>query len=159
MRIERGCPDHGSARTAEAALRERQLMAARHQALFREVNERIDLLQTTWHTETQIEFICECFDNSCSAALVASHAEYLVVRSDARRFLVLAGHADPEIERVVATNPRYWTVEKLEAAVPFVVNTDPRRRRVAGIDSASDPNAHAGMDHAVGVLPSASGEG
>lgn len=127
MRNERGHPD-GKERTAESALRERQLVAARHQALFREVNERIELLQNAWHTATQIEFVCECSDNSCSAALVASRTEYLAVRGDARRFLVLAGHADPELERVVDTDARYWTVEKIGAAVPFVVDTDPRLR-------------------------------
>jgi hypothetical protein len=46
-----------------------------------------------------------------------TQAEYEAVRTDPRRFLVAPGNvSDPEIERVVEKDERYWVVEKVGAA-------------------------------------------
>ena len=108
-------------------VRERQVTAAHHQALFREVNERIDTLQRPALVASRIDFVCECADDSCMAAISMTVAEYEEIRRQPQRFFVRPEHIYPEVEVVVAKNERYWTVEKIEAAAPVAAALDPRR--------------------------------
>jgi hypothetical protein len=90
--------------------------AARHQVLFREVNERIAEL-TGLLNETGFNLlICECSDPACAGSIEITLAEYEAVRADPARFVILDGHQLPEVERVVADKGRYLVVEKLGAA-------------------------------------------
>ena len=99
---------------------------ANQQVLFREVNERIAELPGEW-SETGVGlFVCECSDPACTGALEISPAEYEQVRADGARFLVLAGHQLPEVERVVGGNDRYLVVEKFGEAAAIARASDPR---------------------------------
>ncbi len=95
-----------------------------NEALFREVNERIREI-TTW--DTGAEFLCECGDPDCAQPIVMTVDEYEAVRSRPTRFLIVAGHEVPDVERVVERTDRFAVVEKLPGEpATIAVETDPR---------------------------------
>ena len=96
------------------------------EALFREVNERIAESAERFDAH-ETEFVCECGDPSCSHRLQADLAEYERVRADPTRFLLVPGHDDERVERVVAVRRGYAIVEKVHAAVAATARRlDPR---------------------------------
>ena len=101
----------------------RQERSAKNEALFREVNDRIEevgeRLQVMPDDEL-LEFRCECGRPGCEAFVSLTTPEYEHVRSDNDRFVVVSGHEDPEIERVVEQTERYVVVDKLPKAEPLV---------------------------------------
>jgi hypothetical protein len=87
--------------------------AAKNESLFREVNERIAELQEDFgKTYGSAHFICECSYLECTTRLELRLDEYEEVRSVRTHFVVAAGHADAENERVVRRTDRYLVVEK-----------------------------------------------
>jgi hypothetical protein len=95
---------------------------ARNQALFREVNERINEISAE---NDKIEFLCECSDTSCIDTLALRASEYLQVRDNPLRFVIRQGHEIEAIERVVAEDGGYVVVEKHEAEADLI-DMDPR---------------------------------
>jgi hypothetical protein len=91
--------------------------AARNEALFREVNENIARLEER-HGTTKDEavFLCECANADCTEHLAVEPDAYARVRARPRHFLVIPGHEDPTLERVVETHRDYLVVEKIGAA-------------------------------------------
>ena len=82
---------------------------ARNQALFREVNERIEQLAVGVGGHNS--YICECGDRRCTRPVELTRAEYQAVRKYANRFAVLPDHVDPATETVVEQYGRYSVVE------------------------------------------------
>jgi uncharacterized Zn finger protein len=106
----------------------RQVRRATTEALFRDVNERIAESAERFEAE-ETEFVCECADPSCTHRVSASLAEYEEVREDPTTFLLIAGHEQDDIERVVSKRGRFQVVEKFQAAVRrTVIRLNPRRR-------------------------------
>jgi hypothetical protein len=103
----------------------RRERAARNQALFRQVNERIEELSTPSYSRG---FICECQDGACNEALSMTVEEYEDVRTDGNRFAVLPGHEAPDVEKVVQVAERYLIVAKLGTGRSIAEQLDPRRR-------------------------------
>ena len=101
---------------------------ATNESLFRDVNERIaENAQRDAAVETQ--FLCECADTSCSERLDATLDEYEEIRSDGATFLLAPGHAEGDIERVVADRGRFHIVEKVQRTVRETVRRlDPRAK-------------------------------
>lgn len=98
------------------------------EALFRDVNERIAESAESFDAE-HTEFICECSDPNCTHRVSASLAEYEDVRSEPTTFLLAPGHAEEDIEQVVADRGRFQIVEKFQAAVRrTVIRLNPRGR-------------------------------
>lgn len=95
---------------------------ARNQSLFREVNERIEMM--IGDNET-VEFVCECSDTDCVSTVELKVDAYERIRSKSTWFFVKAGHDIPEIERVVSQSNGYAVVEKL-VAIEFSKEADPR---------------------------------
>lgn len=96
---------------------------ALNEALWREVNERIDELDETMRVlpeDSQLSFHCECGEEGCTAMVSLTPAEYQEVRSDVDRFAIAPGHEQPTIERVVKRTDRYLVVDKLPRAEPLV---------------------------------------
>jgi hypothetical protein len=62
--------------------------------------------------------LCECADPDCFEAVMLSIAEYEQVRQHPSRFLLVAGHEDPEAahERIVEAENGYAIVEKVGQA-------------------------------------------
>ena len=97
--------------------------AAKNQALFRDVNERIEkLVEKAWHPA----FVCECADEHCVETLELSLREYEEIRGSPVHFPVKVGHDYPEFERVVALSDGYAVVEKIGAAAEVAKTLDPR---------------------------------
>jgi hypothetical protein len=91
---------------------ERQRLA-QNQALFREVNERIEQLGDLAVRDGVLEVLCECGSIGCATTLRVTVAEYEDVRAHPMRFFVVPGHVYEEVERVAFECDRYAVVEKL----------------------------------------------
>jgi hypothetical protein len=97
------------------------------EALFRDVNERIAESAARFDAEST-EFVCECSDPNCTHRISASLAEYEQVREEPTTFLVVPGHEQGDIERVVSDRGRFRIVDKVQDVVRrTVVRLDPRR--------------------------------
>ena len=88
--------------------------AARNEALYREVNERISELMATFRVADDeiVGFLCECNSGVCQATVSLSLGEYRAVRAHPRHFAVMGTHVDRRIERVVRETDRFAVVEK-----------------------------------------------
>ena len=98
---------------------------ALNENVFREVNERLELLGEEFGDDA-VEFLCECADPDCSAALSIPVSAYESVRDHARRFVIVPGHQRVDVERVVEEHPAYLVVEKVGEAGEAAEDTDPR---------------------------------
>jgi hypothetical protein len=110
---------------------EQEVRMARTEALFRDVNERIaETAQRFDSDETQ--FVCECADPECTERVHATLDEYEQVRGDATQFLLVPGHEDMRIERIVERpRRRFAVVKKFNTVVARTVRRlDPRAETV-----------------------------
>src|SRR5436305_9612018 len=111
---------------AHDSLTEEREGAARNQALFREVNERIEELEPALSV---VQFLCECDQRDCTAHIPLTLAEYEDVRGIPNHFFVLPGHQHSSVEVVAASNDRYLIVAKLGVGAAVAARLDPRQRR------------------------------
>lgn len=101
---------------------------AKNEELFRNVNERIEEVSFGIpRDEARLEFLCECDRVGCEEKIQASRSEYEAIRTEPTQFLVLPGHEDPRVERIVSSTDRYTVVEKRGQAAKDAIATDPRR--------------------------------
>jgi anti-sigma B factor antagonist len=118
---------------------------ARSQALFREVNERIEQIAANFGATGQNQLICECGNPECTQQIELTAAEYERVRAHASRFMVALNHENPETESIVEQNERFAVVETFAgASARIALETDPRsqhhtRTRTAGIHELARP--------------------
>jgi hypothetical protein len=104
----------------------RENRIARNEALFREVNERVQ--EVSSHSSNgRIDFLCECGDETCTESISLSQGEYEQLRSDPLTFGVKPGHAIPDVEYIVAEGERFHTVRKHQEEGRIARATDPRR--------------------------------
>jgi 5-bromo-4-chloroindolyl phosphate hydrolysis protein len=100
---------------------------ARNEALFREVNERIEDVQKPLAAEERIDFLCECGNDDCTQPISLTLAEYERIRQDPQHFVVVPGHDVVDVERIVERTDRYAVVEKLPGApAKIALERDPR---------------------------------
>jgi len=92
-----------------------------NEALFREVNERIETLQDDLAAPGTFMIVCECGRRDCMERFPITNEEYRELRSDGLQFAVVPGHELPDVERVIATRGGYL----------IVVKTDPDAAEVA----------------------------
>ena len=107
----------------------REERLARNEALFRDLNEQVELVAiplTTPGEDRVYEFFCECSNIDCTLHLPISLAAYERIRSEPTLFVVAPGHELPEIEAVVARNDGYQVVRKHGDAARLVTEADPR---------------------------------
>ena len=99
---------------------------AHNEAVFRDVNERIE--KNLWANEPDepVAFRCECARLGCNVLVELTLRTYEDVRADPRHFVLLPGHEIPAVERVVETHPEYLVVEKTGEAGEVAEATDPR---------------------------------
>ncbi len=90
------------------------------EALFRDVNERIAESAVRFDADST-QFVCECADPHCTHRLEASLEEYEEIRADGARFMLAPGHAQKDIERVIADRGHFHVVEKFQTTVREVV--------------------------------------
>jgi len=97
---------------------DRGVRAARNQALFRALNQKLESINEILVDPTADSFriACECADVGCVEMLDIKPSEYQSVRADPRRFIVLSGHIYPDVEVVVLEADDYVVVEKFGVA-------------------------------------------
>jgi hypothetical protein len=106
----------------------RQQRMAKNEAIFREVNERIEAINARLgENERECDFLCECGDHDCTKPVRLTLAEYEAVRSHPARFAIVCGHEQIDVERVIEDHGRYAVVEKLPGAPAEIARErDPR---------------------------------
>ena len=106
---------------------ERDRRIGLNESVFREINERIEELATTFELRDVLDLICECGDPSCTSRIQMSLEDYEKLRSDATTFAVVSGHEVLDIEEIVARHKTYEVVRKTDTDARTVVKaTDPR---------------------------------
>lgn len=96
---------------------EREVRAARNQALFRALNERLDELNNASASVTSTFTIaCECADMDCAEMIEIDPRDFLEMRREPRQFAVLPVHVLPDVEVVMRDCERYVVVKKIGAA-------------------------------------------
>ena len=107
------------------ALSPAERAAARNEAVWREVNNRIEEVDEALRVlpDDLLEFHCECGYADCEARISLTPTEYREVRSGNDTFAVALGHEDEVIEHVVKRTDRYLVVDK-DAVVECEVGAD-----------------------------------
>ena len=109
-------------------MEERERRIGLNEALFREVNERLEeLAQGFAHTPEKLDLICECGNASCASRVEMDREEYEQVRSDSATFAIVKGHEVPDVEEIVERREGYDVVRKTAGEAEEVAEeTDPR---------------------------------
>jgi hypothetical protein len=107
----------------------KQERCAQNQALFRDVNERLNaakMSRSIWVTTS--EWVCECAEETCTERIQMTPEEYEQLRQDSTHFAVAPddNHVVPDVERIVEKRERYWVVEKLDEAAEVAEELDAR---------------------------------
>jgi hypothetical protein len=106
---------------------ERKRRIGLNEAVFREINERIEDLAATFESgDPRLDLICECGDASCASRIEMSHKEYEELRSKATTFAVVSGHEILDVEEIVDRHKTYDVVRKTGDAQKVAEATDPR---------------------------------
>jgi hypothetical protein len=108
---------------------ERQHRLGLNEALFREVNERIERVSETLQVTTseKLAILCECGDESCTERVDVFLPDYERIRQDSTLFFVRPGHEAPDVEAVVEHGAG-WDVVRKKAGEPAELarELDPR---------------------------------
>jgi hypothetical protein len=99
-----------------------------NEAVFRQVNERIQELAETFRlNEEKLDLICECGNASCGSRIEMNRRDYEALRSDSATFAVVTGHEIVDVEEIVSRRKTYDVVRKRAGAARQVAEqTDPR---------------------------------
>lgn len=97
-----------------------------NESLFRETNEGIERGLWPGETDQRVPFRCECARLDCAEAVRLTPGEYERVRTNPRRFILVAGHEIPDAEFVVDRYADYVVVEKVGEAASMAEERDPR---------------------------------
>src|SRR4051794_2945116 len=109
-------------------MEERERRIGRNEALFREVNERIEQISEALQVgPEELRILCEGGDESCVEQVEVSIPEYERVRSRSTWFFVRPGHEHADVEEVVEKQEAYHVVRKREGpAAAQARELDPR---------------------------------
>ena len=107
---------------------EREARIGRNEALFREINERMEALQQAFDSATeQADFVCECGDVTCGDQITMPLADYERLRSHPTWFAIKPGHQLEDVEDVVEKRRGYDIVSKHEGVPADIARAeDPR---------------------------------
>lgn len=106
--------------------RERRI--GRNEALFREVNERIERVSGALQTGTDtLTILCECGNESCVDHIEVSLSDYERIRGESTLFFVRPGHEKADVEEIVEQHEGYHVVRKNSGpAAEMARELDPR---------------------------------
>src|SRR4029453_18104185 len=94
-------------------MNERQARVGVNEALFRAVNERIEDVNESFATVTDLfAVVCECGDAGCVTQIRIASDVYERVRATPTLFFVVPGHEKAEIEEIVDKQDAYYVVRK-----------------------------------------------
>jgi hypothetical protein len=106
----------------------RAARAARNQALYRLVNERVKEVNDAFDALEPVgDWVCECANDQCFAVIQMTHEEYEAVRATPTHFFVKPdeAHVFPEAEDVIERHERFWVVEKIGVAARVAERRNP----------------------------------
>jgi hypothetical protein len=87
--------------------------AARNEEVFRKVNEGIAAGAEQHSLSGTLPFHCECDRVSCFDTIEMAPGRYEQIVRNRYCFVVIPGHEEPRIERIVETEPDFLVVERL----------------------------------------------
>lgn len=102
---------------------------AANEAVFRNVNERIEQLQHSFAVAERepLQMICECDRLDCMERITVGVEAYELIRSNPDQFIVSPGHEDAHVEDLISATSAYLVVRKKAGdARDVAVETDPR---------------------------------
>jgi hypothetical protein len=102
--------------------------AARNEEIFRDINQRIEEGAEQHRVESPLPFHCECERASCLGTIELAPPLYERVVRERYRFVLIPGHEDAAIERVVECQPGYVVVEKVGEAREQIDRDHPQER-------------------------------
>jgi hypothetical protein len=107
---------------------ERQRRLGLNEAVFREVNERIEAVQRQFDVQgDELDLLCECGSAGCTARISMPRHAYEQLRADAGQFAVVPGHGNDAVEAVVAHEGAYDVIRKRPGEpTRLAQQTDPR---------------------------------
>ena len=107
---------------------DREKRIGRNEALFREVNERIERISATLQVSNErLKILCECGVPTCLEQLDVPTSEYERVRADPTLFMIRPGHEHADLEEVVERHEGYHVVRKVAGdAAQIARELDPR---------------------------------
>ena len=108
------------------------------EAAFRIANERTSRWEERHTSRAQESYLCECASRPCRERIPLTREQYESVRSDVRRFVVAPGHVIPDLETVVESFPSYQVIEKPNALMDLLVETDPRHEQSGAAGDAAE---------------------
>lgn len=86
---------------------------AANEAVFRTVNESVELLNQTFVSSSDtFDIVCECDTASCAQVISVEPATYERARADSTLFLIVPGHEDDHVETIVEQHDRFNLVRK-----------------------------------------------
>ena len=88
--------------------------ATRNQALFREVNNRINEISSAFDV-AEAAYVCECLDPDCLQKVAVPQQEYRRIRRQPTEFIVVPGHEQLNVEQVVERDTHWVVVRKVGA--------------------------------------------
>jgi surfactin synthase thioesterase subunit len=92
---------------------ERRLLE--NEVIFKQINKDIDGFLHDMDVEKVLRapFYCECSDLHCTQRIEISAAAYEAVHRNPKHFILVNGHEEPTIEKVLERRSDYTIVEKL----------------------------------------------
>ncbi len=106
---------------------DRSERAARNEAVFRRVNERLEEVNAAFGSMVEGgDFVCECADIGCVERIELTLTQYEALRSVPTHFIVKPGHELAEEERVIEAHADFLVVEKIGEAGERAADLDPR---------------------------------
>jgi hypothetical protein len=102
--------------------------AARNEEIFRGVNERIERGAERHGIATQIRVHCECGQAACFETVDIARAEYECIAGERYHFVLVPGHEQPQIERVVERYADFVVAEKIGEAHEQIDRDHPQQR-------------------------------
>jgi hypothetical protein len=95
------------------AMADREARLALNEALFREMNERVEeSVLASGQEDEPFVVVCECGNIDCLERMRLTAAEYDAAHAHPAQFVVVEGHVASDIEDVVAEHERYVVVRK-----------------------------------------------
>lgn len=84
----------------------------KNEEMFANANERIGARAEQFEFDEAVPFLCECSDVECAATIALPLTTYREARARGDVFILLAGHDDPRVERIVGKAAEHILVEK-----------------------------------------------
>jgi len=102
--------------------------AARNEEIFRTVNDRIDQSAQQQEVESPLPFHCECDDAGCFGKIDIRPSQYERIVAHRYRFVLIPGHEDPRVERIVERHDAYVVAEKIGEARERIDRDHPQQQ-------------------------------